>query len=83
MYKAKHPSWRELEQFISFLSVQLFAFEKSPFCRTGDMSKNLPGMRSLVIKMMIDMSKVFKQGSCHVRRACCTFTGVHYAFSER
>ena len=57
-YEANKPSWRELEYFILFLSTQLSAFEQSGFCDTGIMSKTLPGMRSLVMKMIMQMSKV-------------------------
>lgn len=41
-----------------FLSVQLSAFENSKFCDTGIMSRTLPGMRRLVMKMIIQMSEV-------------------------
>ena len=57
-YKATKPSWRELEYFNLFLSAQLSAFEHSEFCDTGYMSRALPGMRSLVMKMIMQMSKV-------------------------
>ena len=57
-FKATNPSWKELEHFILFLSAQLSAFEESGFCDTGDMSTSLPGMRKLVMKMILQMSKV-------------------------
>lgn len=57
-YTADSPSWRELEQFVLFLYEQLSALDNSDFLEPGDMLKLFPELRTLVIKLIIKMSKV-------------------------
>ena len=73
-----------------FLNTQLSDFESSKFCDTGDMSKNLPGMRRLVLKMMIQMSKVLLICDCilYLKSATCILKGIfslgiYIAITER
>lgn len=57
-YKAKQPSWREFEHFILFLSEQFTAYNNSGFLEPAVEREYFPGMRTLVMKLMIQMSKV-------------------------
>jgi hypothetical protein len=53
----RDPSWSELHNFTSFMSVQLEDCEKSVFCKYI-LSDDLPGFKTFVVRFMLRMSKV-------------------------
>jgi len=59
------PSWSELFNFSSFLSVQLADFRQSAFC-SEDLEDDLPGFGTFVIRFMIQMSRDFATRSLNI-----------------
>jgi len=53
------PTWMELTHFTSFLNAQLRSSETSIFCNADLMREDFPGMKSFVIRFLIQMSKDF------------------------
>ena len=54
-----NPSWAELVHFASFLNAQLEISERSIFCDINIMGEDLPGIKSFVVRFLIQMSKDF------------------------
>ena len=59
----KNPSWAELRHFVKFLNIQLKSCEQSIFCDESLVGDVLRGLKSFVVKFMIQMSRV-----CSTRR---------------
>ena len=62
----KQPTWMELTHFASFLNAQLRASEMSNFCNPDLMREDFPGMKSFVIRFLIQMSKDFASRSVRI-----------------
>ena len=62
----KQPTWMELTHFASFLNAQLHASEKSIFCDPDLIGEDFPGMKSFVIRFLIQMSKDFASRSVRI-----------------
>ena len=54
----KNPSWSELRHFVKFLSIQLKSCEQSIYCDESLVGDVLKGLKSFVVKFMIQMSRV-------------------------
>jgi len=59
------PSWAELSHFVSFLNVQLKSTEQSVFC-SRLVRKELPGMKTMVVRFLIRMAQDFSSRSVEV-----------------
>ena len=55
----KNPTWSELSHFVTFLSIQLRSCEKSDFCKEEFIKDAMSGLKTFVVKFMIQMSKVY------------------------
>ena len=54
----KDPSWAELRYFVWFLDQQLESCEKSVFCDEEFVGDVMAGLKTFVVKFMIQMSRV-------------------------
>ena len=62
----KKPTWSELTHFASFLNTQLSSSERSIFCNPDLMREDFPGMKTFVIKFLIQMAKDFASRSVEI-----------------
>ena len=62
----KNPSWMELTNFASFLNIQLRSSENSIFCSPDAMGEDCPGIKSFVVRFLIQMSKDFASRSIEI-----------------
>ena len=62
-----HPSWAEVQNFVSFLDKQLLDCDNSDYCQSGLMGQDWEGFRSFVVKFMILMSRDFATPSLKER----------------
>jgi len=62
----KDPSWMELTHFASFLNTQLRSSENSIYCNPEAMGEDCPGIKSFVVRFLIQMSKDFASRSVEI-----------------
>ncbi len=62
----ENPTWMELKHFALFLNAQLLSSEKSNFCNSELTSEIFPGMKTFVVKFLIQMSKDFATKSVEI-----------------
>ncbi len=62
----QNPSWAEVNHFTSFLNFQLETTEKSIFCNAEVMSEDLPGMKTFMVRFLVQMSRDFASRSVEV-----------------
>ena len=62
----KNPTWMELTHFASFLNVQLSSSENSIFCNADLMGEDFPGMKTFVVRFLIQMAKDFATRSVKI-----------------
>ena len=54
----RNPSWAELNNFVTFLSIQLGDCEYSIFCNQAVIGDALQGFKEFAVRFMIRMSRV-------------------------
>ena len=59
------PSWSEVQNFITFLSAQLYDCEKSVFCNLG--KDSFRGFKQFIVQFSIVMAKVLH---CSIQLIC-------------
>ena len=62
----KNPTWMELTHFASFLNSQLLSSENSTFCNPDLIKEDFPGMKTFVLKFLLQMSKDFATRSVEI-----------------
>ena len=65
-FSIKNPSWMELTHFASFLNTQLRSSENSIYCNHDLMGEDCPGIKSFVVRFLIQMSKDFASRSVEI-----------------
>jgi len=62
----ENPAWTELTNFASFLNAKLSSSEHSIFCNSDLMREDFPGMKTFVIKSLVQMSRDFSTRSVKI-----------------